>query len=69
MADALADGVIDSPYSVAVLTDPEGFAGTDGIFRFLPDGTNERGLAVMEVRPNGAKVISPAPQSFRPQAF
>lgn len=69
LAAALADGVIDSPYSVAILTDPEGFAGTDGIFRFLPDGTNERGLAVMEVRPNGAKVISPAPLSFRPQAF
>lgn len=69
LAAALADGVIDSPYSVTVLTDPEGFAGTDGIFRFMVDGTNERGLAVMEVRSNGAKVISPAPQSFQPQVF
>ena len=69
LAAALADDVIDSPYSVAILTDPEGFAGTDGIFRFMADGTNERGLAVMEVRPNGAKVISPAPQSFQPQVF
>ncbi|MDF1685638.1 MAG: ABC-type branched-subunit amino acid transport system substrate-binding protein [Parvibaculaceae bacterium] len=69
LAAALADGVIDSPYAATVLTDPEGFAGTDGIFRFLADGTNERGLAVMEVRPNGAEVISPAPQSFQPQAF
>lgn len=46
------------------LTNPSGFAGIDGIFRFRPDGTNERGLAVMKVGPNGGQVISPAPKSF-----
>ena len=31
-------------FSDAVLTNPAGFAGADGVFRFKPDGTNERAL-------------------------
>ncbi|MEA2755664.1 MAG: hypothetical protein QOJ54_1953, partial [Aliidongia sp.] len=41
-----------------------GFAGADGIFRLLPDGTAERGLAVLQVEPDGTTVLSPAPESF-----
>ena len=41
-----------------------GFNGVDGVFRFRADGTNERGLAVMEIDNNAATVISPAPRSF-----
>jgi len=52
-------------FSEAVLTNSSGFAGIDGIFRFRPDGINERGLAVLRVVPNGPpQVISPAPRSF-----
>jgi ABC-type branched-subunit amino acid transport system substrate-binding protein len=47
-----------------VLTNPEGFAGMDGLFRFRPDGTIERGLAVLEVRGEGAVTVSPAPSRF-----
>ncbi len=36
-----------------VLTNPSGFAGIDGVFRFRPDGTNQRGLAVLRVTPTG----------------
>ena len=36
-------------FSEQVLTNPSGFAGIDGLFRFRTDGTNERGLAVMRV--------------------
>lgn len=46
------------------LTNPSGFAGIDGIFRFKPDGTNERGLAVLRVTPSGGQVASPPPKSF-----
>ena len=49
-----------------MLTNASGFAGIDGIFRFRPDGTNERGLAVMRVAPSGGQVISPAPRAFKP---
>ena len=49
-----------------VLTNASGFAGIDGVFRFRPDGTNERGLAVLRVAPGGPQVINPAPKSFGP---
>jgi ABC-type branched-subunit amino acid transport system substrate-binding protein len=51
-------------FSEEVLTNSSGFAGKDGVFRFRSDGTNQRGLPVMRVTPNGAQVISPAPRSF-----
>jgi ABC-type branched-subunit amino acid transport system substrate-binding protein len=54
----------DQRFSDSVLTNPSGFAGIDGVFRFRSDGTNERGLAVMRVAPGGGQVISPAPRSF-----
>lgn len=47
-----------------MLTNPSGFAGIDGIFRFKPDGTNERGLAVMRVAGGGGQIVSPTPKSF-----
>ena len=46
------------------LTQGQGFQGTAGIFRLLPDGTNERGLAVAEVRNNQVVILAPAPRSF-----
>jgi len=52
-------------FSDQVLTNASGFAGIDGVFRFLPQGTNERGLAVLRVTPTGGQVISPAPKSFQ----
>ena len=51
-------------FTEEVLTNPSGFAGIDGIFRFKTDGTNERGLAVLRVGPSGGQVISPAPKTF-----
>jgi ABC-type branched-subunit amino acid transport system substrate-binding protein len=54
------------PFSEQVLTNASGFAGIDGVFRFRTDGTNERGLAVLRVTPQGGQVISPAPKSFAP---
>ena len=51
-------------FSTAVLTNPSGFTGIDGLFRFKPDGTNERGLAVLKVTASGSQVIAPAPKSF-----
>jgi ABC-type branched-subunit amino acid transport system substrate-binding protein len=53
-------------FSEQVLTNPSGFAGIDGVFRFRPEGPNERGLAVLRVTPSGGQVISLAPRSFQP---
>ncbi len=54
------------PFREQILTNSSGFAGIDGIFRFRPDGTNDRGLAVLRVGPTGGQVISPAPRTFGP---
>lgn len=46
------------------LTTPQGFQGTGGIFRFLPNGLNQRGLAIAEIRNNTVTTLEPAPRSF-----
>jgi ABC-type branched-subunit amino acid transport system substrate-binding protein len=46
------------------ITNPSGFAGVDGVFRFKADGLPERGLAVLQVGSYGATVLDPAPNSF-----
>ncbi|MCL2505895.1 MAG: penicillin-binding protein activator [Alphaproteobacteria bacterium] len=52
------------PYQEDSLTNPNGFAGLDGIFRLTPSGQVERALAVLEITPEGAKVIEGARKSF-----
>jgi len=52
-------------FTPAALMDPNGFAGVNGIFRFNIDGTSERGLAILEVQPDGFHVVSPAPKTFQ----
>ncbi|TKT73921.1 penicillin-binding protein activator [Afipia massiliensis] len=51
-------------FSPDVLTNPSGFAGIDGLFRFRSDGTNERGLAVMRVGSSGGAIAAGSPKSF-----
>jgi len=51
-------------FSSEVLTNPSGFAGIDGLFRFRADGTNERGLAVMKVASGGPQPVAGSPKSF-----
>ncbi len=41
-----------------------GFAGANGVFRLLPDGTNQRALAIAELRDGQIFVVSPAPRGF-----
>jgi hypothetical protein len=59
---ARAEGGAD--FSNEVLTAKSGFWGRDGLFRFLNDGTVQRGLAVLQVEARSLKVISSAPQAF-----
>jgi ABC-type branched-subunit amino acid transport system substrate-binding protein len=51
-------------FAPEVLTNPSGFAGIDGLFRFRPDGSNERGLAVMKVTTGGGVPVAGSPKSF-----
>lgn len=52
-------------FSQAALTQPSGFAGIDGVFRFLLTGEVERTLAILEMRRDGFKVIDEAPRNFQ----
>lgn len=66
---ALARSAKGGPITSAALTQGAGFAGVSGIFRFLPNGTNERGLAVAAIRGNQVVVIDSAPRSFAGSGF
>ncbi|MFE3836257.1 penicillin-binding protein activator [Pseudogemmobacter sonorensis] len=56
-------------FSTAALTQGSGFVGVSGIFRLHSNGTNERGLAIAEIRNNQVVVIDPAPRSFSGSGF
>jgi branched-chain amino acid transport system substrate-binding protein len=62
LAALLAQG--EPRFTQQQLTDPQGFVGGAGIFRLRPDGLADHGLAVVEVRDGGVRVIDPAPPSF-----
>jgi branched-chain amino acid transport system substrate-binding protein len=57
------------PFAREAILNPSGFTGVDGLFRFTEQGLVQRGLAVLEVTPEGNRVVSPAPRSFRDLAF
>jgi ABC-type branched-subunit amino acid transport system substrate-binding protein len=65
LAAVLARGQAGEPFSQQAILNPSGFTGVDGLFRFTPSGLVQRGLAVLEVEPQGTSVVSPAPQSFQ----
>ena len=71
LASVLAQrGSGDRPaFDIRSLTDPSGFRGLDGIFRFQQSGLVERGLAVLEIEANGTRIIDPPPQTFRNLAY
>lgn len=55
--------------TTASLTQSAGFAGVGGVFRLKSDGTNERALAVAEIRNRQVVVIDPAQRSFGGSGF
>ena len=52
------------PYTPEAITQSLGFAGIDGIFRFLTNGEVQRGLAVLEIQRTGFTERDPASTSF-----
>ncbi len=66
---ALARGGAPNALSAPALTQGAGFAGVNGVFRLLSDGTNQRALAVAEIRNGQIVVLDPAPRSFGGAGF
>lgn len=52
-------------FTQAALTDPNGFSGVTGIFRFDANGDCQRGLAILAVGADGFTVVNPAPTTFQ----
>ncbi len=48
----------------SALTQRQGFRGTSGVFRLLPNGLNQRGLAVATIQNNQVVILEQAPRSF-----
>jgi ABC-type branched-subunit amino acid transport system substrate-binding protein len=65
LAAVLAKAGGPTAFSHDAILNPSGFTGVDGLFRFTPQGLVQRGLAVLEVQPQGTVVVSPAPRDFR----
>jgi hypothetical protein len=65
LAAVLAKNGGPDPFSQEAILNPSGFTGVDGLFRFTQEGLVQRGLAVLEVQPQGTVVVSPAPANFR----
>jgi branched-chain amino acid transport system substrate-binding protein len=65
LAAVLAKAGGPEPFSQEAILNPAGFTGVDGLFRFTPQGLVQRGLAVLEVTPQGNVVVSPAPRNFQ----
>jgi branched-chain amino acid transport system substrate-binding protein len=51
-------------FSAATITNADGFKGQNGLFRFRQNGLIERGLSILEMTPQGPRVILPAPSRF-----
>ncbi len=64
LAASLAKSGGPEPFSQQAILNSAGFASVDGMFRFAPDGLVQRGLAVLEVGPQGRVVASPPPRAF-----
>ena len=54
----------EDPFDADSITDPRGFQGVTGVFRFTPDGLNDRGYAILEVTKDGFIVRDPAPRDL-----
>jgi ABC-type branched-subunit amino acid transport system substrate-binding protein len=61
---ALAPGMPYHRFTAGQLTDPNGFQGVSGVFRFNPDGSTDRGLAILAVEPGEMRIVDPAPRTF-----
>ena len=50
----------------SAVTDPNGYMGVNGLFRFRVDGTAQRGLAVKQIGGSGASVVEKGITQFPP---
>lgn len=67
IAEARSQG--GTPFSTGRLTQPSGFAGVNGPFRFTSGGMNQRSLAIIAVQNGEGRVVERAARSFDAVGF
>ena len=65
LVNALRKRAGDRAFDEVQLAGPEGVIGVDGLFRFRPDGTTQRGAIVVQVVKDGTTKLEDAPSAFR----
>ena len=65
LAAVLSQETNGPDFSAKSISNPNGFVGSDGIFRFGPDGIAERRMAILEIERNGFRVRQAAPTTFK----
>ena len=66
LASTLAQRVHNaSAFNRDAITNPNGFAGLDGIFRFRQNGMAERGLAILQYSNGHISVLEDSPATFQ----
>lgn len=69
LAATLSSDLPGQRFTASAIASPNGFSGVDGIFRFLPNGTVQRGLAIIEATGGGFSVLRPAPRTFQAAGY
>ncbi len=69
LAAVLSRAIATNAFTAESITSDTGFAGIDGIFRFLPNGLSQRGFAMMKVARDGSAPVQPAPTTFEAGQF
>lgn len=64
LAAVLSQEANGPDFSTESISNPNGFVGSDGIFRFGRDGIAERGMAILEIERNGFRVRQHAATIF-----
>lgn len=64
LAIILSGGPEGSRFTDQAITNPEGFQGVNGLFRFRQNGRIQRGLAILSAGHGGNTVVAPAPSRF-----
>jgi ABC-type branched-subunit amino acid transport system substrate-binding protein len=64
LAAVLARSEGGANFGPQAIASANGFIGLDGIFRFLPSGLSQRGLAVLEVAEDEIRMIGDPPKTF-----
>ncbi len=66
LVNSLADRwPVGQPFPRALLANPDGFAGVDGVFRFTPSGVADRALEVSRIQGGSIVTVAAAPKSLR----